>query len=216
MRKTPSRVQPTTRTSVLEDQPQSRDLLLRDRIVRGERAAAEAFLAVHLDPLYEFVHYRVGGDIHRVEDVVQDTLLTALQRIGAFDGRSSLSTWLCGIAKNKIRAARRDRPTRSLDDVLETSESEIDAILAEIEREPLPDAVLEASETRDLVGATLSSLPPEYRRALLAKYVEDLSVSEIAGRAGKSEKATESTLTRARAAFARIFELLAKKRGGLS
>ena len=37
----------------------------------------------------------------------------------------------------------------------------------------------------------------------------------IGQHAGKSEKAAESTLTRARAAFARVFELLAKKRGGL-
>ena len=40
------------------------------------------------------------------------------------------------------------------------------------------------------------------------------SVAEIASTGGKSAKATESTLTRARLAFARVFELLAKRRGG--
>src|SRR5919108_724126 len=47
-------------------------------------------------------------------------------------------------------------------------------------RVPLPDAVLEREETRALVGATLSSLTPEYRAALLARYVEGRSVSEVA------------------------------------
>lgn len=195
--------------------PYVADRTLRDQILSGEPRAAEALLAAHLDPLYEFVHYRVGADVARVEDVVQDTFLVALQRMRAFDGRSSLFTWLCGIAKNKIRAARRKHAPRSLDDALENADPEIDAILSDVAREPLPDEVLDRAETRDLVGATLSSLSPDYRRVLLEKYVEGLSVSQIAGRAQKSEKATESTLTRARSAFARIFELVAKRRGGL-
>jgi RNA polymerase sigma-70 factor (ECF subfamily) len=140
--------------------------------------------------------------------------VVALERMHAFDGRSSLYTWLCGIAKNKIRSARRTRPARSLDGVLESADPEIDAILSQIEREPLPLAIIERRETRDLVGATLSSLPPEYKRALVEKYIEGRSVAEIAERRGRGEKATESLLTRARVAFVKVFELLAKKRGG--
>lgn len=193
----------------------ARDLDLRDRIASGEIGAAESLLGEHLDSLFEFVHYRIGRDRSRVEDVVQETFLVALRDIQSFDGRSSLHTWLCGIAKNKIRSERRKRAPMSLEDALANSDSEIDAILSEVSREPLPDAVLEKQETRDLVGATLSSLSPDYRRALIEKYVEGRSTAEIAGRVGKSEKAAESTLTRARVAFARVFELLAKKRGGL-
>jgi RNA polymerase sigma-70 factor, ECF subfamily len=191
------------------------DLRLRDRIVSGERAAAESLLALHLDPLYRFVRWRLGNDVHGVEDLVQDTFLSALEKMQSFDGRSSLHTWLCAIAKNKIRTVRRASAPRSIEDVLEESDSEIDAILAEISREPLPDQVLDRKETRDLVGATLSSLPPEYADALVKKYVEGRSVAEIAAGRGKGEKAIESILTRARTAFARVFELLARKRGEL-
>jgi RNA polymerase sigma-70 factor (ECF subfamily) len=193
-----------------------RDLRLRDRILAGERAAAESLLAEHLDPLYRFVRWRLGGDVHRVEDLVQDTLLAALQGMKAFDGRSSLHTWLCSIAKNKIRSVRRAPAPRSLEDVLEEADPEIDAILAEIAREPLPDSVLERQETRDLVGATLSSLPPDSADALVQKYVEARSVAEIAAGRGRSVKSVESVLSRARPAFARVFELLARKRGGLA
>src|SRR4029453_3682012 len=62
---------------------------------------------------------------------------------------------------------------------------------------------------------TLSPLPPEYAKALVQKYVEGRSVAEMAAIRGKGEKAVESVLTRARTAFARVFELLAKSRGGL-
>ena len=191
------------------------DQELVERVLAGDREAAGELFERHLDGLYEFVHYRLSGDRALVEDVVQDTFLVAIESLASFDGRSSLHTWLCGIAKNKLRTHRRRRRPVPLEEVLEDSALEIDQILAQIEREPLPEEVLERAETRELVGATLSSLPPEYKRALLAKYVDDKSVAEIAAAAGKSTKSAESTLTRARAAFARVFELLARRRGGL-
>ena len=190
------------------------DLALKERLVRRERGAADELLERHLNGLYEFVHYRVGGDRHRAEDVVQDTFVAALEGIGGFDGRSDLHGWLCGIARNKLRSERRRARPRSLEEVLETADPEIDLILAEVARSPLPETVLERRQTKELVGAALSSLPPEYKRSLLAKYVDGASVADIARTSGKSTKAAESTLTRARVAFARVFELLAKGRGG--
>lgn len=198
--------------------PYSEDIALRDRILAGDPAAAQGFFERHLDRLYEFVHYRVGragpGGFAS-EDVVQETLLTALESLQNFDGRSSLHTWLCGIARNKIRSQRRKRRPVPLQDVLADSEEDIDAILAAVEDAPLPEHVLEARETEELVGATLSSLPDEYRDALLAKYVEGASVRAIGDAAGKSEKAAESLLHRARLAFTKVFTLLARRRGGL-
>jgi len=192
------------------------DLAARDAILAGDREAAEGFFRHHLGTLYEFVHYRVGGNRAVAEDVVQDTFLTAIERLSAFDGRSSLHTWLCGIAKNKIRAERRRHRPVPIEDLLEEADPEIGAILTAIDREPLPDGVLEREETKELVGATLSSLPPDYRDALVRKYVDELSTAEIAARGGQSEKACESTLHRARLAFGRVFTLLARKRGGFA
>lgn len=196
-------------------QPRIDDTSLRDRLARRESGAAELFLNEHLDDVFQFVHYRVGRDHARVEDVVQETILIALRDIELFDGRSSLAAWLRGIARNTISTQRKKRAPLSLEAAIESADPEIDAILADVSREPLPERVFEMQETKDLVGATLSSLPPAYKRALIEKYVDGLSTAEIAGRAGKSAKATESTLTRARIAFARVFELLAKRRGGV-
>ena len=192
------------------------DLQLKARIVRGDASAAGDLLAAHLTPIHQFVHFRIGRDAELVEDVVQDTFLTALQSIRNFDGRSDLRGWLVGIAKNKIREVRRKKGPRSIEDILAESDTEIDAILADVSREPLPDHVLERRETQELVGAALSSLPADYQKALLDKYVEGLSTAEIGRAVGKSEKAAESLLTRSRVAFARVLELHATKRGGLT
>jgi RNA polymerase sigma-70 factor, ECF subfamily len=192
------------------------DRHLRQRVLAGDRAAAGALFERHVDLLYEFVHYRLGGDRAAVEDVVADTFLVALESLESFDERASLHAWLCGIARNKIRSSRRKRRPMALEDVLAESDREIDAILADVAREELPEAVLERRETRELVGATLSSLTPEYRAALIARYVEGRTVAEVAAAGGQNYKAAESRLTRARLAFARVFELLASRRGGLA
>jgi len=190
------------------------DAALRDSILAGDRTAAEGFFKRQLEPLYEFVHYRVGRRTALAEDVVQETFVTAFECLSGFEARSSLFTWLCGIARNKIREQARLRQPTPIEDVLRGADADIDTILANVEREPLPEWVLEREETAELVGATLSSLPPDYRDALVSKYVDGLSVAEIGAHKGKSEKAAESTLHRARLAFSRIFQVLAKGRGG--
>ena len=190
------------------------DLAQRDAILAGHQGAAEAFCRRHIDALFEFVHYRVGGRRDQAEDVVQDTFLVAIDRMSSFDGRSSLHTWLCGIAKNHLRSERRKRKSMPLSDLLESADPEIDRILAEIEREPLPEALVEAAETRELVGAALSSLPPDYREALVSRYVDGQSVPDFARANGRHIKAAESTLHRAKLSFGKIFALLAERRGG--
>jgi RNA polymerase sigma-70 factor (ECF subfamily) len=197
------------------DEPVGRgELELRDRVLAGDREAAGQLFQAHFEGLYEFVHYRVGGDGAQAEDIVQDTFVVALEALATFDGRSSLHTWLCGVAKNKIRERRRKRKALPLSDVLDLASDDIDAVLARVSSEPLPDWVLEREETRELVGATLSNLPPDYRRALAGKYLQGESVAQLSVALAKSPKATESLLTRARLAFAEVFELLAKRRGG--
>ena len=205
--------QPTAQPG--EESGERGELELRDRILAGDREAAGALFQTHFEGLYEFVHYRVGGDRGLAEDIVQDTFVVALEALATFDGRSTLHTWLCGIAKNKLRERRRKRKAVPLSDVLDEASDEIDAVLARVSSEPLPDWVLERKETRELVGATLSNLPPDYRRALAGKYLKGESVAQISVAVGKSPKATESLLTRARLAFAEVFELLAKRRGGV-
>ena len=114
-----------------------------------------------------------------------------------------------------IRTHRRKRRPVLVEDLLDEADGEIDAILARVDEEELPEWILERQETQELVGATLSSLPTDYRRALLDKYVERKSVREIAAATGRGENAAESTLHRARLAFARVFQLLAKRRGAV-
>ena len=62
----------------------------------------------------------------------------------------------------------------------------------------LPDDVIEEVERADAVRAALAELDESARDVLVNKYVDSMSVAEIADRVGKSPKAVESMLTRAR------------------
>ena len=65
----------------------------------------------------------------------------------------------------------------------------------------VPDDILVHLEQADVVQASLLALPPERRQVLVEKYVEEHSVAQIAARTGKSPKAVESLLSRARGQF---------------
>ncbi len=189
------------------------DAALADSLRTGDAGATDALVALHADAVFEFVLYRVGHKHDVAEDLAQETLLTALDKITAFDGRSSLRTWLFGIAKNKVRESLRARRARALSDVVVDADDEILATLGRIEEEPLPEDVLERAETRAFVGATLSSLSEAHRNALTEHYVEGRSVPETARRQGRSVKAAESTLHRAKRAFREVFTILYEQAG---
>lgn len=63
-----------------------------------------------------------------------------------------------------------------------------------------------SEDQRYLVGLILTELPSHYQDVLVAKYIKQLSVREIAESMKQSEKAIESLLTRSRNAFKKIYE----------
>jgi len=189
------------------------DRSLAEALARGDREAVETLYRELCDPLYAFVFHRVGGDRSDAEDVTQETFLTALREAHGFEARSTLRTWVFGIAKNKarerLRARRRERSRR-----LDERGGEVERALAQVETTDLPAAVIEAEETARLVGTALAHLPAGYRQTLTEKYVAGRTLAEIARRQSRSPKAVESSVQRARRAFARMLRVLAASAAG--
>lgn len=109
------------------------DLARARAIARGDRAVVEEVYREYFESVHAFVHSRVAGSKEDAEDVLQDTFLTAFERMGEFEGRSSLYTWICGIARNKalerMRARRRDEMRK----LLFGRDAEIARAISEIE-----------------------------------------------------------------------------------
>ena len=186
----------------------------RDRALAGEAEAVRALAQAALEPLYRFCFYRVGRDQHLCEDVVQETLLRAIRDLKQYEpdrAANNIYPWLTGLARNEIRRVLvREKATVSLETLWDKMDHDLLTLYERLEAEPFADDVLCREETREMVGATMSQLPPHYREALEAKYVLGKSVRDIASMLQVSEKSVESQLTRARKAFRATFLTLAR------
>jgi RNA polymerase sigma-70 factor (ECF subfamily) len=132
-------------------------------------------------------------DRDAVEDVVQETFTKAWFRIGAFQGDSSLYTWLYRVAVNgcKDHVKRRGRrPAGSLEDL--GDEPGLSAPPAP------PLEGLARRELRNAVRSAMEALPQRFRAVLALREIEGLPYQEIAAVLGLSLGTVESRLFRAR------------------
>lgn len=177
------------------------------RMISGEESAFEQFCEDYIPIMYRFVQRRLRGDQELTREVVQTAVCKILSKLSSFRGEAALATWLCACCRNEIAAHFRSNG-RSIRAV-ELGDEEI---AAEAGLHPAitggPEHNLLRKESAELVHIALDSLPPHYGKALEWKYLENLSVKEIAARLGLGPKAAESLLTRARQSFRRGYEKL--------
>jgi RNA polymerase sigma-70 factor, ECF subfamily len=166
-----------------------------EALQRRDAAAWDDFYRLHLHEIYGFVYRLVRGDRSIGDELFQEIWLAALEGIDQFDpGRGDLRAWLFGIARRQVALHWR-RQTASC--VIFTDDLPSDVINGG-EGSILPDHAVEQLEEAAVVRASLLVLHPDRRLALNDKYVAGLSVEQIAARTGKSVKAVESLLSRAR------------------
>jgi RNA polymerase sigma factor (sigma-70 family) len=168
--------------------PAASDAELIDATRRGEHAAF-GHLVERYQALVCAVSFTATGDRALSEDVAQETFLVAWRRLGELSETAKLRPWLCGIARNLGRMARRDGRRDRADDV-------DDVDVAAVGASPF-DAVVGA-EAQRIVRDTLSRVPERYREVLVLYYQNDRSVKEVAASLGISENAALQRLSRGR------------------
>jgi RNA polymerase sigma-70 factor (ECF subfamily) len=189
------------------------DQELVQRLLRGDARAFDEFFNEYYPKLYRFVKRRMPRDASAAEDVAQATVCRALESLHTFRGEAALMTWLCTLCRREMSTRWRDTRDFAIPAALSEDDPEIRAALESLLASESMDPVLLAgrAQVRETICAALDYLPAPYADILEWKYVSELSVAQIAQRLGRSVKATESLLTRAREAFRETFTLL---RGG--
>jgi len=181
------------------------------RMLSGEQRAYDDFFNGYFDRLYRFAIVRLGSEADAAEDIVQQTMCRAVEKLGHFRGEAALFTWLCQICRNAIADMFRakDRP-RGVVVPFEDSD-EIRAALESISALPGgdPQQSMMNEQVRRVVQVVLDYLPRRYGDVLEWKYMQGLSVKEIAARLEIAPKAAESVLNRARTAFREGFATIA-------
>jgi RNA polymerase sigma-70 factor (ECF subfamily) len=178
------------------------DIQLAHALAGGDERALEEFYRRCGEPVYAFIRHHLDDAPQDTEDLWQETLLTALRSIDSYQGRSSLFTWACAIARHKLGDYFRKR--RRLGFPISTEQDESAAEL--IDQAPLPEDWVQSASTRIRVVEALQRLPDDYRTALIARYVDEQEVSQVAVQLGKNYTATQSLLARARGALKALLQ----------
>ena len=169
---------------------------------QADPARFEALYRKYLAQVYSYAFYELR-DHHEAEDATERTFLAALTNLARFeerarpadgDGASTFRVWLFQIARNAVAERRRNLRRRP-----EAPLEAADTVAAAVD--------IEGDAARnDEVAAALSAvgrLPDDRRRALILRFVDEMSTAEIAGVLGRSEGAVRVLIHRALRSVAR-------------
>lgn len=136
--------------------------------------------------VWRYVCARMRQDTHAGQDVLSETFLAAIRGLKNEATTENVAGWLTGIARNKLADWHRQRGVSA--------------------RHEATSAVEETLSPGSIVADVLDGLPAEERVILEWKYLDRLTVREIAERLGRTEKGVEGLLYRARNAFRAAYE----------
>lgn len=165
--------------------------------------------------------YRMVGSLQDAEDLVQETMLRAWQRLETFEGRASFRAWLYKIATNICLDALERRPRRFLPQTnsraADPSTPKPPPISEPIWLEPFPDELLPETETnpearyaaRESITlaflTALQVLPARQRAVLILRDVLDWHAGEVGQLLGLTLSAVNSSLYRARVTISKHY-----------
>jgi RNA polymerase sigma-70 factor (ECF subfamily) len=172
------------------------DSELVSAVLRKDRKATAEFVGRFGDVVYRYLRARLFPSPDRLDDLFQETFLAAWKHLPNFRGESALQTWLLGIARHKVEDYYRSR-LRQVEPFDEQSQN---PPVREDEEGSLNTGLDDARRNRRIIEV-LAMLPESYALVLIWRYWEKRSGREMAELSGKTEKAVERLLARARALF---------------
>lgn len=155
-----------------------------------KKAEFEKFYNTHVDKVYRFVYFRIGGDKALVEDLVSEIFIKAMEHFMDYDEKKSRSAWVFTIAKNHLANHWRDKkPTSALpEDENEHNDdfwlkSAVNLLKKDVAKRELYDL--------------LETLDEDSREIVTFHYLLGYSYAEIADMKGMSETAVKVSAHRA-------------------
>jgi RNA polymerase sigma-70 factor, ECF subfamily len=173
-------------------------------ILEKDRKATAEFVARYADQIYLYVRSRLIPRLDLVDDLVQDVFLAAWENLTSYRGDATLGSWLQGIARHKVENYYRASLRAALP--LEEAGAEAAEATMDVDLEEFVDRERLQQKTQSI----LATLPEAYSLVLIWRYWEQCSAQQMAIRTGKSEKAIERLLARAREMFREKWKRMAR------
>lgn len=182
-----------------------RETLIRmvRQVQAGDQDAAATLYETFHNDVYYFI-LKTVSDPELAADLTQDTFMEILQTIGKLTEPAAFVNWSRQIAYHRCTAHFRKRQ-ELLADEDEDGYSVFDT-MAEQREEFIPDEALDKAELKRAIHAMIDSLPEEQRAAVMLRYFDELSVSEIARIQGVSEGTVKSRLNYGRKSIRQAVE----------
>jgi len=169
-----------------------------EEVLSGKAGAATIFYKTYAPKLKRYLVTKLPEG--EVEEILQDTFLSAFDSLSLYRGESSISTWLISIARHEVADFYRRRYVRER---VEKTAPLFENMVSEIMS---PEFVYRKNKIEKRFFGAYRSLSKSHQDVLSYKYELSMSVKEIAKRMEMSFKATESLLFRARSAFREEYE----------
>ncbi len=138
------------------------------RIANGDQLALRSLYTRHNLRIHRFLT-RMLRDGGAVEDVLAEVFLDVWRQAGRFEGRSSVNTWLCGMARNKALAHLRKyppvKPTGAVDEPADESDN--------------PETAVQKADTSMKLRICIEMLGQEHREVVDLVYYHDKSVEDV-------------------------------------
>jgi len=176
------------------------DAMAVEQTLGGDRDAYRVLVERHSRTVYRMA-YRMMGNAHDAEDVVQEAFLRAYQKLRQFAGNANFGTWVYRIAANyaidrlrqrNTEEARRERPSKTGEDSLE-----VDPLSQAQDMSPSPEQLARSAQLGERMKAALEELSPAERTAIVMRHWDGCGIEEIAKALKSNSNATKNTVFRA-------------------
>jgi len=176
------------------------DAVAVERTLAGDRDAYRVLVERHSHNVYRLA-YRMAGNSHDAEEIVQEAFLRGYQKLKQFAGQSNFGTWVYRIAANyaidrirqrKVEDARRELPSRETEDGAET-----DPLARVRDLAPSPERLAGSSQLALRMQQALNELTPAERTAIVMRHWDGCGIEEIATVLKSSTTAAKNTVFRA-------------------
>jgi RNA polymerase sigma-70 factor (ECF subfamily) len=186
------------------------DAVAVEQALAGDRDAFRVLVERHSRTIFRLA-YRMTGNEHDAEEVVQEAFLRAYKRLNKFESRANFGTWLYRIAVNcaldLMRVRRRDEAQRY--EQPDTAEEGLDPVQQVAADTPSPERMALSGEMGRRVKTALSELSATERAAFVMRHCDGLSIEEIGAALGLRTSATKNSIFRAVQKLRRALEPVA-------
>ena len=192
------------------------DAIAIERTLAGDRDAFRVLVERHSHNVYALA-FRMTGNNHDADEIVQEAFLRAYQKLGQFQSRANFGTWVYRIAANyaidrmrqrQAEDAKREHPSRDPADG-----EERDTMSLYEDSAPSPERLAESRELGEHLRRALNELSPAERTAFVMRHWGGSGIEEIAATLKSSSSAAKNTVFRSVQKLRRALEPFVERRG---